>query len=47
MMKVRTEHNEEFQNFLCFLMPEYEKNCLCEYVNQVSEGKYLFADLNN
>lgn len=25
-------------------MPEYEKNCLSEYVNQNVEGKFIFAD---
>jgi hypothetical protein len=25
-------------------MPEYEKNCLTEYVNNNVEGKFIFAE---
>ena len=28
----RTKDNEDFNNFLNFLMPEYERNCFIEYV---------------
>ncbi len=44
---MRSTHNEEFTKFLTFLLPEYEKNCLSEYVGNITEGKFLFADGND
>lgn len=47
LIQVRATHNEEFSKFLTFLLPEYEKNCLSEYVGNITEGKFLFADGND
>jgi len=38
-------HNEQLNFFLSFLLPEYEKNCLSEYLGgNIDEGKIIFSD---
>ena len=32
-LELRSKHYEHIETFLSYLMPEYEKNCLVEYVN--------------
>lgn len=44
LINARESHNQEFKKFLTFLLPEYEKNCLSEYVGNIVEGKYIFAN---
>lgn len=43
-IELRTKSNGQFENYLSYLMPEYQKNCLSEYVNQNVEGKFIFAE---
>jgi hypothetical protein len=43
-LELRAKHHEQFENFLNYLMPEFEKNCLSEYVNGNVEGKFIFAE---
>lgn len=42
----RKNFNENFLLMVNFLMPEYEKNCLSEYVDY-SETKLVFSNRNN
>lgn len=42
----RKNFNENFLLMVNFLMPEYEKNCLSEYVDY-SEAKLVFSNRNN
>ena len=44
MIDCQKKNNTDYTNFLTFLLPEYEKNCLVEYVNNYTEGKYIFAN---
>ncbi len=44
MIEQRKAHNDKFNLLHNFLMPEYEKNCLAEYVGNMVEGKFIFAD---
>lgn len=46
LVSSRTQHDENFETFYNFLIPEYEKNCLSEYVESV-DGKFIFAETNN
>ena len=43
MIEMTKKHNEMFTTFYNYLLPEYEKNCLAEYVNNRTDGKYIFA----
>lgn len=43
-LELRSKHYEQFETFLSYLMPEYEKNCLVEYVNGNVEGRFVFGE---
>lgn len=45
-MLARMSHNSEFDKFMTFLLPQYEETCLKEYVGNIVEGKFVFADNN-
>jgi len=47
LLTVKEAHKLEFAKFLTFLLPEYEKNCLSEYCEKITEGRYVFADSND
>ena len=41
---LRCKHHDQFVAALSYLMPEFETNCLAEYVNYSVDGKYIFAE---
>jgi len=43
-LELRSKYNEQFSKFLSYLMPEYEKSCLVEYVSGSVEGRFVFAE---
>ena len=45
LIRARESYNQELKKFLTFLLPEYEKNCLSEYVGYDKE-KYIFGNQN-
>ena len=46
LIRARESYNQELKKFLTFLLPEYEKNCLSEYVGYDKE-KYIFGSQND
>ena len=44
--KTRDEANEKYAIFMNYMLPEYEKNCLIEYVSQ-QDQKLLFGNLSD
>lgn len=42
MIDIQNKHNDNFNTFFNFMLPEYEKNCMSEYANGATE-KYVFA----
>ena len=46
-IEIRGTSNEQYGILLSFLLPEFEKSCLSEYVNHSTEGKYILADSGN
>lgn len=41
MKEATGKHNDMFNTFFSFMLPEYEKNCLSEYTNGQAE-KFIF-----
>ncbi|KRX09015.1 Phox homologous domain [Pseudocohnilembus persalinus] len=44
LMNSRQMYDVEFDKFISFLLPQYELTCLKEYVGNIVEGKFVFAE---
>lgn len=42
-MELREGDNKQYELFLSYLLPEYEKNCFTEYIGAANDGKLIFA----
>lgn len=42
-VELRDSDNKQYENFLSYLLPEYEKNCLLEYVGANNDDKLIFG----
>lgn len=40
---MREGDNKQYELFLSYLLPEYEKNCFTEYIGAANDGKLIFA----
>ncbi|EAS02031.1 PX-SNX8-Mvp1p-like protein (macronuclear) [Tetrahymena thermophila SB210] len=42
-LELREKDNKQYELFISYLLPEYEKNCFTEYIGAANDGKLIFA----